>query len=169
LLTALIAVSPLAAQPAPNPITTALKASFDRVKGHIAQSAEQVPEADYAFKPTPEVRSFGQLLAHVADGNYMMCGALAGEKPAGQSVEKTKTTKSDLQKALADSFAYCDKVYAGMTDAGGVATIAFFGGQQPKLGVLAFVNNHAYEHYGNIVTYLRLKGRVPPSSQGHGM
>jgi len=77
--------------------------------------------------------------------------------------------KADLQKALADSFAYCDKVYSIMSDAAGLQTVNFFGGQQTKLTVLSFVNNHGFEHYGNIVTYMRLKGMVPPSSQKQGM
>jgi uncharacterized damage-inducible protein DinB len=152
-----------------NPFTSTLKGSYDRVKEYVTKSAEQMPEANYAFKPIPEVRSFGQLIAHVADANNMMCGAVAGEKPAGESVEKTKTTKADLQKALADSYAYCDKVYAGMTDTAGMQTIAFFGGQQTKLTVLSFVGNHGFEHYGNIITYMRIKGLVPPSSQKPSM
>jgi uncharacterized damage-inducible protein DinB len=168
-MAALLVVAPLMAQTVANPITTATKAGFDRVRGYITKAAEQVPEADYVFRPTPEVRSFGQLVAHVADANFALCGAVAGEKPAGESVEKTKTTKADLQKALADSFAYCEKVYAGVTDATGVQTVAFFGGQQPKLAVLSIVSNHNFEHYGNIVTYMRLKGLVPPSSQKSGM
>jgi uncharacterized damage-inducible protein DinB len=122
-------------------------------------------EENYAFKPTPEVRSFGQLIGHVADSNYMICGAAAGEKPGAGGVEKTATTKVALQKALAESFAYCDKIYADMTDAKGMEMANFFGSQQPKLAVLAFNTSHDYEHYGNIVTYMRLKGMVPPSSQ----
>jgi uncharacterized damage-inducible protein DinB len=167
----LSAVAPAMAQTSTSPLTDASKGAFDRVKGFITKAADQVAEADYAFKPTADVRSFGQLLGHVADANYMMCSAVAGEKapaPAGE-IEKTKTTKADLKKALADSFTYCDKVYAGVTDATGTQTVAFFGGQFPKLAVLGINNNHDYEHYGNIVTYMRLKGMVPPSSQKGGM
>jgi|WetSurMetagenome_2_1015567.scaffolds.fasta_scaffold314719_1 uncharacterized damage-inducible protein DinB len=164
-----LSVLPALAQTPANPFTGASKMSYDRVKDYLTKSAEQMPEANYAFKPTPDVRSFGQLVGHVADANYMICSAVAGEKPAGESIEKTKTAKADLQKALADSFAYCDKVYAGMTDSTGLQTVNFFGGQQPKLAVLSFVNNHGFEHYGNIITYMRLKGLVPPSSQKPSM
>jgi len=164
-----LVVLPALAQMPASPFTGTLKASYDRVKVYLTKSAEQMPEANYAFKPTADVRSFGQLVGHVADANYMMCSAVAGEKPAGESIEKTKTTKADLEKALADSFAYCDKVYAGMNDTAGLQTISFFGGQQPKLAVLSFVSNHGFEHYGNMITYLRLKGLVPPSSQKQGM
>jgi uncharacterized damage-inducible protein DinB len=128
-----------------------------------------VSEADYAFKPTPEVRSFGQLIGHVADSNYGICATAAGEKPPVGDVEKTKTAKADLQKALADSFAYCDKIWASMAGPKGMEMVKFFGGEQPRLAVLAFNTSHDFEHYGNIVTYMRLKGMVPPSSQRGGM
>ena len=92
-----------------------------------------------------------------------------GEKPTeggfGGSIEKTKTTKADLEKALAASFAYCDKVHAGMTDAAGAAIVKFFLGEMAKLSVLEFNTHHDFEHYGNIVTYMRLKNLVPPSSE----
>lgn len=167
LVAAATAVTPLAAQGG-SPMTAATKGTYDMVKGYITKSAEQVSEANYAFKPTPEVRSFGQLLGHIADANYLICAAAAGEKPPVGDVEKTKITKADLQKGLAESFAYCDKVYAGMTDAKGHETVKFFGNEQPKLAVLAFNTSHDFEHYGNIVTYMRLKGMVPPSSQRGG-
>jgi uncharacterized damage-inducible protein DinB len=132
----------------------------------LTRSADKVSEADYAFKPTKDVRSFGQILGHVADAQYAFCSAVSGEKsPATGSVEKTKTTKADLVAALKDAFAYCDKVYEGMTDASAAQSIKFFGRDTTKLGILAFNNMHDMEHYGNLVTYMRLKNIVPPSSE----
>jgi len=163
---ALLAAPALAQAPASaNPLAQATKGFYEYIKTNITKAAEQMPEADYAFKPTPEVRSFGQIVAHVADANFGICGAAAGEKPPAGDIEKTKTSKADIQKGLADSFAYCDKVYGGMTDAQGATTVSFFGGPTPKLAVLGFNTSHDFEHYGNIVTYMRLKGLVPPSSQ----
>lgn len=164
LIAAALSVAPLGAQGG-DPMTKATKAAFDGVKGYITKAAEQMSEENFAFKATPDVRSFGQLIGHVADANYMICGAAAGEKPPAGGIEKSATTKAALQKGLAESFAYCDKIYAGMTDAKGTEMVSFFGNQQPKLAVLAFNTSHDYEHYGNIVTYMRLKGMVPPSSQ----
>ncbi len=155
------------AAPGANPLSAGAKRTYEAVKGYITRAAEKMPEEQYSFKPTPEVRSFGQLLGHVADAQYGFCGAVAGEKapaPAG-GVEKTMTTKADLQKALADAFAYCDKAHAGMTDAAGAATVKFFGSEMAKLSILEFNTHHDFEHYGNIVTYLRIKGIVPPSSE----
>jgi uncharacterized damage-inducible protein DinB len=123
-------------------------------------------DADYSFKPTDEVRSYGQIVGHVANANYMFCSTALGEKsPAAADIEKTKTTKADLVQALKDSFAYCDKAYDGMTDTLALQKVKLFGHEMPALGVLTFNNMHDYEHYGNIVTYLRLKNIVPPSSE----
>ena len=158
-----------AAAPA-NPIASSAAGTLAMVKGNIMKSAEQVPENLYAFKATPDVRSFGQLFGHIADANFMICATIAGEKsPMAGSVEKTKTTKADLTKALADSFAYCEKVYAATTDADGAKIVDLFGMKMAKLAALGFNTAHNFEHYGNLVTYLRLNKMVPPSSQGRGM
>jgi uncharacterized damage-inducible protein DinB len=149
-----------------NPLSTAIKVQFGMAKGVITRSAEKVPAADYGFKATDEVRSFGQLVGHVADAQYSFCSAVLGEKsPSTSSVEKTKTSKADLVEALKEAFAYCDKAYDGMTDATAVETVKLFGRDTPKLGVLSFSNMHDYEHYGNMVTYMRLKKIIPPSSE----
>jgi uncharacterized damage-inducible protein DinB len=169
-VTAVVTVATAQAQPA-NPLTTSAKRTYDIIKNYITKSAAKMPEENYAFKPTPDVRSFGQIIGHISDANYGFCSAVAGEKPpAGgfdpaTSIEKTKTTKADLEKALAESFAYCDKVHAGMTDTGGAAMIKFFTGEMAKLSILEFNTHHDFEHYGNLVTYMRLKGIVPPSSE----
>ena len=146
------------------------KVPHDTVKGNLIKSAEAVAEADYAFKPTPEVRSFGELFGHVANANFMICANAAGEpSPATSNAEKL-TAKADIQKALADSFAYCDKVWASLAEPGrekwGSEPIDLFGMKLTRASALAFNAAHDWEHYGNIVTYMRLKGMVPPSSQG---
>ena len=141
---------------------------YEMAKGWLVKSAEMLPEADYSFKPTPAVRSFGQLIGHVANANYMMCATAKGEKsPAMQDFEKT-TEKAALIKGLKDALAYCDPVYK-MADADRSAPAEMFGIKMTRLG-FAFLNvTHDTEHYGNLVTYLRLKGLTPPSSQGPGM
>src|SRR6201995_299954 len=94
-----------------NPLSSSMKLGYDRVKGFILAAADEMPPADYAYKPTPDVRSFGQLIGHVADASYMFCGAAKKDvKPpaVAGTIEKTMTTKDALKKALADAFAYCD-------------------------------------------------------------
>jgi uncharacterized damage-inducible protein DinB len=135
------------------------------VKNNLVKAAEKMPEENYAFKPAPEVRSFGQIVGHVADAQYLFCSAALGEKNPAPGIEKSKTTKADLVQALNEAFAYCDKAYNGMTDAHAAEMVKFFGRDQAKLTVLAFNNAHNDEHYGNIVTYMRMKGLVPPSSE----
>jgi uncharacterized damage-inducible protein DinB len=167
LVGAMHAASVAHAQPA-DPITTSVRSVHDIVRGYITRSAEQFPEDQYGFQPTKEVRTFGQLLGHIANANYAICGTATGQKGPGVDVEKTATTKAQLQKALAESFAFCDQAFATMTDATGAEMVKLFGREQARLGALAFNNAHNFEHYGNLVTYMRLKGMVPPSTAGMG-
>lgn len=155
----------LMAQEAANPLSAHAKLLYGMAKSNITKSADKMPEEHYAFKPSDDVRTFGQLVGHVADANYMICAAVMGEKPPVTGIEKSKTTKAELTAALNESFAYCDKAYDSMTDAEGVKTVKMFGADRPKVGVLDLNNMHDYEHYGNMTTYLRMKGIVPPSSE----
>lgn len=160
---AVLAVLPATAS-AQDAYTKSAKAQFDMIKGNLSKTAAKVPEEVYSFKPTPEVRSFAELIGHVADANFMICGGAAGEKPPQGGFEK-KTSKAELAKALDDSIAYCDKVIASLDDAKGAEMVQFFGRPQPKLAVIFFNISHCNEHYGNLVTYMRLKNIVPPSSE----
>ena len=168
-LAVLIAMAGAAEAQTANPLSAGTKRTYDIIKGYVTRAAEKMPEEHYSFKAAKDVRSFGQLVAHIADANFGFCSTAAGEKPPmggfDGSIEKSKTTKADLQKALADSFAYCDKVYTGMTDADGAAMVKGFFGDLPKLSVLGFNTAHDFEHYGNIVTYMRITEIVPPSSE----
>lgn len=157
-----------------NPLTTAARFHYGIVKDYVLRASMKMAEDDYAFRPTPEVRSFAQLIGHLADSNYGLCSVVAGlDPPREAGIEKGKHTKDELTKALQESFAYCDQQYAAMTDAAGIPMVKFDAGgegarvplQMPRLTVLAFHTAHAFEHYGNIVTYMRLKGLVPPSSE----
>ena len=138
---------------------------FEFVKTNVTKAAEKMPEENYAFKPTPDVRTYGQLIGHVADAQYMFCSA-AEKKPSPkkESIEKTATTKDALKKALADAFAYCDPIYAASTDAALTTPVDLFGGKMNKFAALNINIAHDNEHYGNIVTYLRMKKLTPPSS-----
>ena len=162
-----ITATTLSAQPAGGvaPHVAILKAQAETIRSLVLRTAEKVPEDLYAFKPTPEVRSLGALLGHIADGNNLICGlAATGKANVDQSNEK-KTTRADLVAALKASYAACDKVFAGTTDANATTAVDFFGEKETRLGVLAFNNSHMWEHYGNLVTYMRLKNIVPPSSE----
>ena len=174
-LAAVLVAAPLAfAQPKPpaidpaNPITSSLKANFERVQKFILGAADEMPAADYAFKPSPDVRSFGELVGHVADASYMFCAAAKkdAKPPTKGKIEKTVTGKDALKKALADAFAYCDGAYKTSTDAALSSSISLFGNDKMlKFQALDINVAHDNEHYGNMVTYLRIKKLVPPSSK----
>jgi len=149
----------------PNPFSTFSKFAYGRVKTILVRSAEKMPEENYNFKPTDAVRSYGQIVGHVADAQYMFCSVALGEKNPGLKIEQTKTTKADLVAALKDAVAYCDKAYDSMTDASGSQMVKLFDMDMPKLGALNINNMHDMEHYGNLVTYMRLKNIVPPTSE----
>ena len=150
-----------------NPFTDAAKAQLEQIKNNVIRTAEKVPEDLYAFKPTPEVRSFGQLLAHIADGNFGICGAGSTMKPPMSGVEKSTggNGKAAIQKALAASFEFCESAWASMDNTRSPEVVKTFLGTQPRFSVLTFNTSHVWEHYGNLVTYMRLKGIVPPSSE----
>lgn len=155
---------PAAAAPA-NPITMSEKGLYLYISGNVVAAAEKMPEENYSFKPSPDVRSFGQLVGHVADANYMFCSLAAGEANPNKNVEKTVTSKAELVAAVKDAVSYCSKAFDGMNDAKGGEIIKLFGTMKlARLTVFSLNTAHTDEHYGNIVTYMRLKGLVPPSS-----
>lgn len=148
-----------------NPLSAFNKRAYGQVKDWLLRSAERMPEENYSFKPTDTVRSFGQIVGHVADVQYLFCSGALGEKNPAPRIEQNKTSKAELIAALKDGFTYCDKAYDSLTDASAAKTVKFFGGDTPKLGVLSMNIAHVAEHYGNLVTYLRMKNIVPPSSE----
>ena len=153
---AVLGASTAFAQAPANPFSAETKTAWATVKGYVLRSAEKMPEENYAFRPTPEVRSFGAILAHIADEHYLVCSADKGEKK-DMAVEKTKTTKAEIVAALKDSVAYCDASYDALTDARATESIPFYGRGRARIGALQFNITHDYEHYGNLITYLRLK------------
>jgi len=148
-----------------NPFSAFNKRACGQMKMWLLGSAEKMPEENYNFKPTAAVRSFGQIVGHLADSQHLFCSIVLGEKNPAPNIELTKTSKADLIAALKDAFAYCDKAYDGMTDAAATQTVKLFGGDMPKPFVLTVNDMHDAEHYGNLVTYLQLKNIVPPSSE----
>lgn len=148
-----------------NPLTANAKVQLAALTGFVIRSAEKVPEDLYEFRPTPDVRSMGQLYGHVADALFGMCATAAGSKPPRTGIEKAVTAKTELVAALKEGVSYCNTVFDGMTDQKGTETVPFYFGPTPRLSVLYFAVTHTYEHYGNLVTYMRLKNIVPPSSE----
>ena len=145
-----------------NPVIAETKGAYNSVKGYLTRAAAAMPEEDYNFKPTPDVRTFGALLAHIADHQVRYCSAARGA--ARQTDFLSKTAKADLVDALAASFKECDAAWESLTDANATEMM----GQRSKLGTLILDVVHSNEEYGYMSVYFRVKGIVPPSSDRAG-
>ena len=163
--TPLVAQQQQAADPSSRVAVAAARASWIAAHNYIVRSAEQMSEANFAFKPVATVRTFAQIVAHVADDEMGWCAQVLGEPLKQTQFEKTLKTKADILKVIKDAGALCEKAYA-ITDAQAAGVTTIWGGQQAKIRGLMDNAAHDWEHYGNIVTYMRIKGMVPPSSQG---
>jgi len=149
-----------------NPVASDLRGLWLQSTDYLARAAAAVPESSYTFKPTPAVRSFGQIIGHVAGTQYLLCAVALGQKaPAEDEIEKTRTSKASLIEALTQSTETCRKAYA-QTDVQMSAAAEVFGSPGTRRSALMLNATHNFEHYGNIITYMRMKGMVPPSSQG---
>jgi len=180
LAVAAFAAAPVSAQtpskpPAPSQTTSGallprmLQGAWSNAKRDIVESADQMTEANFAYKPIDTVRTFGQILAHVADSNYYYCARAKGEtapSPDGK-FEKELKSKADIVKALRESVAYCDAVYSSLTEASAAEMVTPPGARAaiPRAQPLLSNVGHNVEHYGNLVTYFRMKGLVPPSTK----
>lgn len=149
-----------------NPTSTSVKRDYQGIRDIFIRAAEKMPESDYGFKPSPDVRSFAQQVAHVADDQYNLCAPAKGEtrKAAYTAIEDSLSRKADLVPALKQAFAYCDGAYDALTDASGAEPVNPEKGRT-RFGMLNWNLWHTWEHYGNVVVYLRMKGLVPPTSE----
>ncbi len=161
---ALAAFSLSTLQAQQNPFSDDARQTYALVKDSILKAADKMPADSYSFHTVPEVRTFAQMIAHVADAQFRMCGTVKGESPTQDALKKT--TKVELVPILRASFDYCDPVYASMTDAAGSAKVKWFRWEMSKLGMLNWNISHDNEMYGIMGAFLRVKGIVPPSSEG---
>ena len=158
----------VSAQRSGNTASDAVRAGWNSAKRNVLASAKTMTEAKNSFKPVDTVRTYGAILAHLAGANYEFCAGAKGEKTpyAEDYFEKIAKTPAEIARALQESVAYCDAVYSALTDASAGEMVSVFGDKQSRIAALMGNTNHNTEHYGNLVTYFRIKGMVPPSSQG---
>jgi uncharacterized damage-inducible protein DinB len=149
---------------AANPLSAHNKYIYRGLKSILLRSANQMPEKQYAFRPAETVRTFGQVIGHIADSQYLFCAAVRGVANPRPNVEKSMSSKAELIAALEGSFTFCDAAYDSLTDVSAAEMVKFGRNDTPKLGVLGVNNVHSTEHYGNLVTYLRMSDLVPPTS-----
>jgi hypothetical protein len=150
-LVALATATPAAAQqPAPNDARAALRKGFSEVSGWVTKAAELVPADKYAYRPTPTVRTFGQLVGHLVDSYAYYCALAAGRNVEwADPAEKGPTDKTALAPKLKQATDACQAAY---------------GAASGSVGPLVDNVGHTNLHYGNMITYLRLLGLTPPSS-----
>jgi uncharacterized damage-inducible protein DinB len=144
---------------APNPLTATISIFRSNMQDKIMKSADAMPESKYSYRPTKDVRSFAEILNHVADISYTLCSNVKGEATPGMAA--AKGSKAEIKAYLKGSFDYCDGVYSGFTDAHLNDQANFFGVKTSKMFILTQVANHDALHYGNLVTYLRLNDIEP--------
>lgn len=149
----------------PDPIAP-FRNFYNSTRKNVIGAAEKMPAEHFSFKPTNDVRSYAEMFGHIVDTNYWACAALRGEaNPNKDDLEKTLKTKDEVVKAVNASFTYCDVAIKNLTVASLQETFKNGPRETPKTSPLLLLIAHSQEHYGNLVTYLRLKGIVPPSSE----
>jgi uncharacterized damage-inducible protein DinB len=163
-LSLLVAVS-AAACPAQDVVVRTLKAQVGTFRQNMLEAADKMPASDYSFKPSPDVMSFHQQLAHVADANYSLCSALKNEANPNQGTLEKKAAGKDVIPALKASFDYCSSALDGLTDAKLAETIKRGTAERPLAYYALHLLDHVALHYGNLITYQRLKGIVPPETE----
>ncbi len=143
----------------------AIKSSYNGIKNNLTAAAEKMPDDQYNFKASPDIRTFGALIAHIADSQGRTCAAVAGSTPPESAA--SKTSKADLVAALKASYDICDGVINSLSDEDATKTVSLGrGGPRSKFAVLWGMIAHSNEEYGYLAVYMRLKGIVPPSSAG---
>ena len=150
-------------------LATSLQRGYATLKTNFSQAAEKMPEADYNFKPgsTPEARTFGAAIAHIAQSQFGQCSALKGvpNPMQGRNLEQELKTKADVTKALAESFALCDDLFAQVTDATAIEMVKQGPNEVTRAAALYGVIVHGNEMAGTAYVYLRSKNIVPPSTE----
>ena len=141
-----------------------VKQGYNAVKNNLLKAAEKMPEENYSFKPVPEIRSFGALVAHIADAQTRFCSTVMGTQKTPNA--SSKTTKADIVAALKESTGDCDKAFESISDANATEMVKMGRMEMSKLGMLMRVVVHDNEEYGYLAVYMRLKNIVPPSSEG---
>jgi hypothetical protein len=164
---ALVAVSVGAyAQDVSNPIVTSANEIVVRQAGYMIAAAEQMPAEKYGYRPTPEQWTYGKVVAHVVQANYVVCGMLSGDGPGKGPAVTDTMPKDQLVTALKQSFESCRTAMDGLKDASLGTTITFFGGaKKPRARALIELTGDLEDHYSQMAMYMRLNGMVPPSAK----
>jgi hypothetical protein len=153
-------------------LATSLQRGYAGFKTNFTAAAAKMPDSDYTFKPgsTPEARMFSAVIAHIVQSQFGQCSALKGvpNPMQGKNLEQELKTKAEVTRALADSFAMCDDVFAAVTDANATEMITQGMNEVTRAAALYGVIVHGNEMAGTAYVYLRSKNIVPPSTENAG-
>lgn len=156
------------AQPAGPPQVAEPRQAYNQIKGNLMRMAEKMPADSYDFKPVAEIRSFGELMAHVADSQMRTCSMVNGQQKSADAA--SKKTKDEIVAALKSAFDECDAAWEATNEGNAFTMMQAGRGQRSRVGILmGNTVTHNNEEYGYGALYLRLKGIVPPSTEGRGM
>jgi len=154
-------------------LATSLQRGYAALKRNFTGAADKMPESDYASKPSSmaEVRTFAQVIDHITQSQFGQCSAIKGvpNPMQGKQLEQELKTKAEVTKALADSFALCDDLFSGLTDANATEMVKQGPNELTRAAALYGVIVHGNEMYGTAAVYLRSKNIVPPSTEAQGM
>jgi hypothetical protein len=145
-----------------NPFSADTKQQYKSIKADLTGAADRMPAADYSFRPVAEVRSYAEIMMHIADVQFILCGLAKGEQKQGRP--PADSSKEVVTAYLKSSFDYCNPVYDSMTDLAGAVKVKFLSRELTKLGLLLYNVAHDNEMYGTAAAYLRMKRLVPPST-----
>jgi hypothetical protein len=145
---------------APNLLLSSSSASYGHLQKALLDAADAMPEADYSFRSSPDVRTFGGMLLRIASTQFLLCGTAFDGKPVMKSFTAAKT-KADIVAALQESFRFCDGVYQKLTDTDAAAAVSFRGQPRTRLSILDLNIAFGFELYGNIAMYMRLRSIQP--------
>jgi len=170
---ATLATAQMAAPPPAKTPGDAVNTVLGIAEGEFVGAADAMPEDKYSFAPSTGefkgVRTFGQQVKHVAAANYLFGAAILNEKPpvetGGENGPDSVKSKAEIMKFLKDSFAYLHKANASITDQNALDVVELFGMKLPRLSVGTFSTAHPFDHYGQMVVYLRMNGIIPPASR----
>lgn len=156
---------PAAAQETPtDPLASALKRQWDGIALNLKEAAELVPEPQYSFRPSPDVKTFAGEMGHAANTHYAFCARIKGEPNPNKTDYEKETSKDTLVKAVMASNDYCSSIVNGATDKWLMEIVGQGAQAQPRAAILAAHIAHSNETYGTVVPYMRMSKIVPPST-----
>jgi uncharacterized damage-inducible protein DinB len=155
-----------AAQESGTPVSDALRSLAQRAERNLVEAAEQMPSKKYGFKPTPAQMSFGEVIAHLTEGNHFLCSSLSGVPAPKASKAAATEPKQQLVAHLKDSFQFCNSALAKVNDSNLDAKVPFFGDREVSRATAMFVTADDWaDHYSQLAIYMRLNGLLPPTAK----